>query len=395
MAEVGSIGIANISSLGSFNSVNLANLASFIDIQFPEDTTTRMYIIGSVNATTKGQVSINDGGSWLDLSTGSLSGTRSAVLGGGVYFNPYTVNRNSWIMAGYNSSNSRCFVTNTQNNWTTQNSSTFSSKYYEFSAMCKDASYVIIGQWSYSGYLRSTDWGKTFSEIAKNPAPLNIAMSDDGAYMYAGSPSTIGNGVYKSTDYGASFIATGITTTQHKLVSCDSTGQYVFAWYTGAHSIYFSSNYGASYTRLNTGASGGYANMFRDRSLMFYSVNTTGDPSNGFVFSTNQGASWTRIAYPNSWTTGVNLYSSNAYKRIYVSRSNAAPQIYKLNDAKNGWDLVYTMEVNVDGVPSTSEFRDEILVADVSRYLYRITPAGVRTGPVYTGSTDRYVPNLY
>jgi hypothetical protein len=113
------------------------------------------------------------------------------------------------------------------------------------------------------------------------------------------------------------------------------------------------------------------------------------------VFSSNQGSSWTRIAYPASWTTGVNLYYSDAYKRIYISRSNADTRIYKLNDAKNGWDLVYTMEVNVYGVPSTSEFRDEIFVADASRYLYRITPSGVRTGPIYTGSTDRFAPNLF
>jgi len=188
--------------------------------------------------------------------------------------------------------------------------------------------------------------------------------------------------------------AGGTTTGQHKLVACDGTGQYVFAFYTGAHSTYFSTDYGANFTRLNSGASGGYAGISNDASLMFYTVNTSGDASNGIVFSTNKGSSWTRVAYPASWVT-ANAVWSDKYKRIWINQSNASKPIYKFNDAKNGWDLVYTMEVNTYGGGSASEFRDEYLICDVSRYVYRLTPAGVRTGPVYTGSTDRYAVNLF
>jgi len=354
---------------------------------------TRYYMMGTVGTSGRGQVSINNGSSWFDISVGAVGGTRSAVMQPGYYRNPYTINRNSWIVGGYSATTTSAFVTNTQNNWTTQNSSTFASKYYEFSVMCRDASYAYFGQWTYANYLRSTDWGKTWSEIALSPAPLNIVCSNNGQYVYGGNPNTVST-IYKSSSYGTSLTAGGTTTGQHKLVACDGTGQYVFAFYTGAHSTYFSTDYGANFTRLNSGASGGYAGISNDASLMFYTVNTSGDASNGIVFSTNKGSSWTRVAYPASWVT-ANAVWSDKYKRIWINQSNASKPIYKFNDAKNGWDLVYTMEVNTYGGGSASEFRDEYLICDVSRYVYRLTPAGVRTGPVYTGSTDRYAVNLF
>lgn len=388
IATINGVAFGNVAAM---NTVAFGNIAAIDHTPFVIDSA--IYIVGGTNA--KPQISINNAASWADISTGTMSTGRTASQGTSNYKDGYTGappnTRKQFLVVGYSGTTSH--ISRSYDGGVNWDVSMYSGRIYEFSSVCRDASYVYVGEWTYNYYLRSTNWGKSFTESSMPSGfALNFAQSNNGQYVYAGSTNASGS-IWKSSNYGVSFALAGTTTTQHKLAACDGSGQYVFAYYASTHSVYFSTNYGTSFTRLNAGALGGQAGMFNDATLFFYTVRTTGDASNGLVYSTN-GTSWTKVAYPASWTT-ADLSYSQQYKRIYISRSTAAPQIYKLNDAKNGWDLVYTLDSNVYGITAASEFRDEVFVFDTSYNGYKITSGGVRTGPIYAGTSVKAIPSIF
>lgn len=388
VAEINYIPIAGIAGI---NGVPANKIAEFNSIPFITDY--RIFIIGGSAA--KPKISINDGATFVDISTGTLATPRSASQSTAIFKDAFTGappnNRKQFVVVGYSGTTSH--VSRSFDGGQTWDVSMYSGRTYDFTSICRDASYVYAGEWTYNYYLRSTDWGKTFTQSSM-PAnfALNFAQSNNGQYVYAGTTSGTTQ-IQKSSNYGVTFALSGTTTGQHKLVSCDGSGQYVFAYYLGALGIYFSTNYGTNFTRLNAGSSGGQAGNFRDGTLHFYTVCTSGDASNGLVYSTN-GSTWTRVAFPAGWTTASLSYSQE-FKRIYIYRAGYS-YLYKLNDAKNGWDLIWSTGNAILGHVSASEFRDEVFVCEDSTYnFYIITPSGTRTGPIYTGSASLAVPSLF
>lgn len=400
--QVATINFIPIGDISEINGISSDKIAEFNTIPFViELPGGRILIVGG--SATKAQISINDGTSWADISTGTLSTARTASQGTNIYVDAFTGappnTRQQFLVVGYSGSTSH--VSRSFDGGVNWDVSMHSGRIYDWTSICRDASYVYVGEWSYNYYLRSTDWGKTFTQHSMPTGfGINFVQSYDGQYVYAGN-ATGQPSIQKSSNYGVTFGLAGTTqTTGHKFVSCDGSGQHVFAYYLGgAHSIWFSSNYGTSFTRLNAGANGGQASHFRDGTLHFYTVATLADASYGFLYSTD-ASTWTRVQFPSNWTTGwtsspyTYMSVSQAYKRIYIFRPGVK-DFYKLNDAKNGWDLVYTMDNGIPVVGAASEFRDEVFVGDSSQNFYLITPSGTRTGPIYTGATTRNIPSLF
>jgi hypothetical protein len=255
------------------------------------------------------------------------------------------------------------------------------------------------GGWTYNNWFHSTDNGYNWtSRTMPTVGALNFAGSSSGQYVYAGTGNAAGTrGIQKSTDYGANFSFTSNITTGgngHILVDCDDSGQYVIAAYNGngvtSIGFNFSTDYASNFTKLTT--VGCMPAIWGDASEIFYLDNTNGR----LYMTTNQGGSWSYITIPNSWTWGT-LGFSKANKRIYLTRSNSSPYVYRLNSARNGWDLLYTGAYNTYGPIGTSELSDEIFVTlnngGTSFPMYKINQSGTAT-LIYTGTSNKYVPNI-
>lgn len=123
--------------------------------------------------------------------------------------------------------------------------------------------YATYIRYGYQGYLlRSTDYGATFSIVNIGNSSGNfyndymgghIDCSSDGSIVYVVS-SSIGSGVglYKSTDYGATF--NSIDTEASLSVCCDDTGNIVYTWHYSDYKIYKSINGGTSFTSSCSGS---------------------------------------------------------------------------------------------------------------------------------------------
>ena len=383
MAEVGSWNNVGYLNLASFDYIDQSKIASIDGVTFPYSVVadiSTIYVIGTT--TTKPRISTNYGASFADISTGTLATSRSATgHQNGTYQYTITTDRKNIIVNGYSGTTSH--VSRSHDGGSTWDVSMYSSVIFDFQGMSRDASYAYVGEWTYPTYLRSTNRGYSFTSsggFGGSLGPLNFAVSNDGRYVYTGTPN-ISSAPYSSSDYGVTFAAAGTTTGQHKLVSCDGSGQYVWAWYTGTHGAWLSTNYGVSFSRISNASGACYAGMFNDMSLLFYGQVTSGDASAGLWVSTNQGGSWTRITWPSGWAAATtNVSWSAEKKRVFISQSTANKSVYKLNDTYSGWDLLTTMDVNVYGVPGTSEYRDEIAVADASYNVYNVNAStGART----------------
>ena len=365
------------------------NLLNFRNYTVPAGST--MYIIGTTAATPS--YSINNGANFYDLDVTGYSNPRSAVCQPALYKNAYTYNKTDICIPSYLGTTSRIWMShNGGSSWTYVDKT---GCILDYITVTPGNNYWYAGGWTYNNYFRSTDNGYNWvgAAMPSSMTALNFVGSNNGQYVYAGTANAGGSRVLmKSTDYGATFGLSGAIATGgngHLVADCDDSGQYVFGYYASAGmGTAFSSDYGTSFTKLNTAAGQGV--ISKDATFMVYT-----DWTNGRLYmSSNQGGSWSYIAFPPGWTTGVNLAMSRVYKRVWIVRSNADNKIYKLNDAHTGWDLVYTFGTYVYGGISTSDFIDAAFVNIATSYqMYKVTPAGATT-LIYTGNSGKYVANM-
>ena len=170
--------------------------------------------------------------------------------------------------------------------------------------------------------------------IALSIGGIIFDSSDDESYVYAGQANT--KIVKYSTDQGSNwFDASAGTEGQHTIVKCDSTGQYVLAYYgSGNRGVHLSTDYGISYSATLTNSVNGLASMKRDGNLIVY----CGEPFSNIYYSNNQGSSWSTITNP--WGT-VKPFFRNDFKNneIYMYAIGES-EIYKFNKDNDGLILV-------------------------------------------------------
>ncbi len=109
-------------------------------------------------------------------------------------------------------------------------------------------------------YNVGTSSATTITVNSNNSNCSGIAVSRDESYYFAIFYGVSSSQLYYSTNQGANWTATSITTASGNAsalvsVSCSPSGQYVYCYNYGSH-IYCSSNYGASFTAIN------YSTMF-------------------------------------------------------------------------------------------------------------------------------------
>jgi photosystem II stability/assembly factor-like uncharacterized protein len=178
-----------------------------------------------------------------NISNGTLSSS-SAMSADGSKIVVAIMNQHIWTSSNGGST------------WVEQTSSPIKSWYKMASS--SDCNILIAisddGDWRTSNELYvSLDGGANWSLSNSTENFVSVAMSDDGAYMYAAAGR---NNIYKSTDHGATWVSLsgngyGINKSW-QYISCSSDGQVVAAvqsqWLSfGYDPIYISTDGGASW----------------------------------------------------------------------------------------------------------------------------------------------------
>jgi WD40 repeat protein len=122
---------------------------------------------------------------------------------------------------------------------------------FDFSVKISN-NYGAVGSWSYVSGFQSTE-----------NSVQGVAISNDGQYMYLSySSGGIAGNVVRSTNYGATWQTVGVGTQYVRDISCSSDGSTVVvtgatrnysAAYLTRGFMFKSTNYGASYSSIQTG----------------------------------------------------------------------------------------------------------------------------------------------
>ena len=174
----------------------------------------------------------------------------------------------------------------------------------------------------------SSNYGTTWSIITSLPfvvlGPLRVSAS--GQYQ---TVTGQGIAIYRSTDYGQSWSAVGISD-RYAGVAISASGQYQtatsFTFDGGSGSIYVSADYGATWTVY-----GSTGLIYRQPAISasgqfqaLYVINS------GMYYSTNYGITWTFISAPNAFLYGIAMSAAANYlvvvardpqQRIYINSS--------------------------------------------------------------------------
>ncbi len=219
---------------------------------------------------------------------------------------------------------------------------------------------------------RSIDYGETFTYLSGINAGAGadgsagiITMSYSGQYQYASGDASFG----RSINYGLTFsnvvlpvlwpIVQGRPTIIH---ASSSTGQYVTV--TGRHStatstiyIFYSSNYGASFSTVTLTNTGGVhptnITMTPDGQTQYIVISNSGNVPPGKIYrSTNFGASWTLIftdTFNINYNFGNMSISTNGQ---YITFSNGG-EIISSSNSGSTWTRMtvnnYGLNMSKDG----------------------------------------------
>ena len=174
----------------------------------------------------------------------------------------------------------------------------------------------------------SSDYGETWATsaaLAGGAEMYSVAMSYDGKNAYCATCNTLGT-FYKSTNFGVSWTAltsdADVTNKDIRVIATSGTGQYVIVGVFNSL-IYYSSDYGVTFTATTTGSA----------STPWYSMSMSGNGKyavacqylTGTIFySSNYGATWTASSPSTTWYS-VSISGSGPYAvacsttQIYMS----------------------------------------------------------------------------
>ena len=195
---------------------------------------------------------------------------------------------------------------------------------------------VLVGQaatGSQQPYVDSTAPGASSSTVAVGPGSIWGTFAIDSNRIVAGSNGAGGAGIYYSTDGGATWTQSNVTTGTG-VWAFTYTGSAVIASDLSAVKIYSSSNNGQTWTTVNT--SYGFGTVFWTGSQLLGVDNTT-----GLYKSTDGGTTWTLVTA--SITGGV--YGNSIYNtgtQLLATDSSTTTAIWKSTDGGNNWTSVYT-----------------------------------------------------
>jgi photosystem II stability/assembly factor-like uncharacterized protein len=208
-----------------------------------------------------------------------------------------------------------------------------------------------------SGIYRSTNGGKSWDPAAAGlPGGKTIrSLISFGAYIFAG---TEGDGIYRSSDHGNTWTKTDVNNSllAHQLVFAFCTKDN--ALYAGAdNGIYKSTDGGATFQRTLNGfppninvyawsitASGG--NVVAAVTVLF----SPSDALDGIFYSSDNGSTWHQATIPIE-PTAVTAVASDGSSLAYAAlfgQSSSVKGLYKSTDAGVTWSQRQALNVDIE-----------------------------------------------
>ena len=162
-----------------------------------------------------------------------------------------------------------------------------------------------------TGVFRSDNQGDGWSAAGMVGVDVRCIAAVDST-LFVG---TNGSGIFRSTDFGASWTAvnTGLTGTNFRAI--ESVGGTLFAGGQIGTGVFRSTNLGATWTLLRGGLpSGSYRGFATDGRVI-----VAGSFSDGVFYSVNYGASWTAI---NTGLTDLSIFDLTIHQGTLLAATN-------------------------------------------------------------------------
>ena len=229
-----------------------------------------------------------------------------------------------------------------------------------------------------SGIYRSTNGGKNWDPAATGlPGGKTIrSLISLGAYVFAG---TEGDGIYRSSDHGNTWTKTDVNNSllAHQLVFAFCTKDN--ALYAGAdNGIYKSTDGGATFQRMLNGfppninvyawsitASGG--NVVAAVTVLF----SPSDALDGIFYSPDNGNTWHQATVPIE-PTAVTAVASDGSSLAYAAlfgQSSSVKGLYKSTDAGVTWSQRQALNVDIERLAANGS---NVLAGDLFGAYYSI-----------------------
>jgi photosystem II stability/assembly factor-like uncharacterized protein len=233
--------------------------------------------------------------------------------------------------------------------------------------------YVVLATGDYGVIYRSTNYGRTFSEITmpvSSAAWLSITSNDSGENLVAGQ---YGSDVYYSTDSGTTWTQSNVESplpSRFTSIVSSYNGEHVIAAGfndgTSDTTIYTSADYGANFTNWNTISSGVIINQLSCNSTGGCVVAAAG--IYGIYNSFNYGINWslTPAHIPNHNYTSV---ASDATGQYLVAADSINHITYTSEDYGTTWIIQNTPGTN----NISSENNTAVRISSDGQYAYSTT----------------------
>ena len=174
------------------------------------------------------------------------------------------------------------------------------------------------------------------AQVGSTPSSFVFSSND---VMYAG---TIGSGVYKSEDYGDTWVQlnNGLTDLNVFSLAMNSAGQIIAG--TGNGSVFVTSNNGASWTRTNLNAASKVKTLAYTTSGAIF----TGVENDGIYRTLDNGNTWQRV----KGTVDIYTIAVNSSGVIFAGAGVPDEGVFRSSDEGNTWIKVLSTEHNVNSI---------------------------------------------
>ena len=245
---------------------------------------------------------------------------------------------------------------------------TNSGSVYTINGLQQNTNYVVGSQTNNAAGYANNGLGQVtnISPLITVASGANLsAISAFGQYICLGC---YGNGIYVSTNYGATF--TKIVTEANASQSAISvSGQYMYVACNNIGRLYYSSNYGTSFTSVTIGSNISGISCSNLGNIVYACDLTNG----GIYYSINYGVTWSAIVLVGANITAI---KSNLMGTIAYMTSTSTGKAYAYNFYSNSV-TVYSPggSSNVSGIAISSNGQ-YIYVCNNGGYCYVSNNAG-------------------
>ena len=200
-------------------------------------------------------------------------------------------------------------------NWTNILSNA-SSSYYSVAMSSTGQYQLCVFSAASNSIYYSANYGQSWTTSANTSNTwIWICCSGSGQYQYAITTAGV---LWTSSNYGVTFTS-GVTISNPNLSACSASGQYITVLtYNGAtNNVFISNNYGTSFTSITIGVnSAAYYILFVSASGQYQTFGITGF---SIWYSSNYGVSWTQSNAPALPYYGLCGSASGQYQTAVVN----------------------------------------------------------------------------